>query len=478
MRLPIAMRKELTKNIAAKYRRAGKKERGQILDGFVESTGYNRSYAGWLLRGHGRRVQVRPGLLVEGDAHCRVKRERARRYGPEVVAALKEVWEILDCIAGKRLAAALPEVVARLVACGELRISEEVQELLVGISPATIDRLLKEERAKYKWKRRGGTKPGTLLKHQVPIRTFSDWEQVEPGFLEMDLVAHDGGLARGEYCHTLDVTDVATGWTEQMAVPNKAQVWVFQALERLRQRLPFQLRGLDSDNGGEFINHHLQSYCQEHKLAFTRSRPYRKNDTCFVEQKNWSVVRRFVGYGRYSTERTCRLLNDLYALLRDYNNFFLPSMKLKEKTRDGARVHRRYEPARTPYQRMLQSPVIPQAAKNQLRRHYRTLNPAALHRRIRRLQEQLQKMAARPGRTAELAQPGIAASAGPDGQTDGQAFRLCPQLDHRPLDNSPGANAPSGYPQPLGKLRHSCRVRSFPQPPPSQKQDKNQQDLE
>jgi hypothetical protein len=239
------------------------------------------------------------------------------------------------------------------------------------------------------------TKPGTLLKHQVPIRTFSDWDQVQPGYFEMDLVGHYGGSAEGDYCFTLDLTDVATGWTELAAVQNKAQIWVFEALQELRERLPFPVLGLDSDNGSEFINHHLIRFCKQERIAFSRSRPYQKNDTCYVEQKNWSIVRRFVGYARFDTEQARHTLNELYRLLRDYNNFFLPSMKLIEKTRDGAHVHRRHDTPQTPYQRVLKSPEVSSATKRRLTLHYRKLNPAALHRQIRRIQKRLDAMSVR-----------------------------------------------------------------------------------
>lgn len=395
MRLTMKERKTITKALAEQYRRASKGGKGKLLDHLVEATGYNRCYARRLLRNHGRRVQVNPGLVVEGDVRVRPQRARQRKYGGEVLAALKKVWETLDFISSKRLAAALPEVVPRLVMCRELRIKKSVQKQLLAISPATIDRLLKPEREKHTLKRRATTKPGTLLKHQVPIRTFSDWDNEEPGFLEMDLVGHDGGKAEGDYCFTLDLTDVATGWTEQAAVPNKAQQWVFEALQDLRRRLPFTVRGLDSDNGTEFINHHMVAYCHEQEITFTRSRPYRKNDNCYVEQKNWSVVRRAVGYSRYDTRAACDLLNELYIVLRDYNNFFLPSMKLREKIRDGARVRKRHDTPQTPYRRILQSPKVPQAVKERLRRYYEHLNPAALHRHIRSLQKQLDKLAGR-----------------------------------------------------------------------------------
>jgi hypothetical protein len=388
-------RKTVTKALAAQYQRARKGEKGRILDQFVEATTYNRHYAGWLLRNQGRRVVFMPGVVLEGTARRGPQAGRKRTYGEEVLQPLKKVWEILDYISGKRLAPALREVVPRLVACRELRVKKSVQKQLLTMSPATIDRLLKPERQKHTIKGRAGTKPGTLLKHQIPVRTFSDWDEQAPGFLEMDLVGHEGGKAEGDYCFTLDLTDVATGWTELAAVPNKAQKWVFEALQDLRRRLPFTVLGLDSDNGSEFINHHLLDYCKEQQITFTRSRPYRKNDNCYVEQKNWSIVRRYVGYPRYDTPVARDLLNDLYRVLRDYINFFLPSMKLKEKTRDGAKIKKRYHAAKTPYQRVLDSEKIPQAVKERLRRHYEQLNPAALHRQIRDHQKRLNKLGTR-----------------------------------------------------------------------------------
>lgn len=405
-------RKSVTKALAEQFRRARKKEKGEILDRFVKATGYNRSYASWLLRNHGRRVEVKPGVVLEGSAGTKVGKPRPRRYGPEVVQALVKVWEIMDYINGKRLAAALPEVVQRLVAHRELKASKKVQRLLVEMSPATIDRLLKDERKKHTLKGRSHTKPGTLLKHQVPIRTFSDWDDARPGFVEMDLVGHDGGAASGEYCFTLDLTDVSTGWSEQGAVMGKAQSRVFEALTHLRARFPFPLLGLDSDNGSEFINAHLVQYCRDEELTFTRSRPYRKNDTCYVEQKNWSIVRRQVGYGRYATDEALTVLNELYDVLRDYVNFFMPSMKLKDKTRDGARVTRRYHKAKTPYHRVLDSKEVKPWVKRALRTRYARLNPAELKRRIERLQRKLEKLTARvPSKTAEPQETDLASTA-------------------------------------------------------------------
>jgi IS30 family transposase len=374
------------------------------LDEFVETTGYHRVYAARVLRGHGKRVEFEPGVVLEGSVRAKKRRVRPCEYGPEVVKALKKVWRVMDYVCGKRLAAALPEVVPRLVRCGEFKVSRAVQDKLMRISAATIDRALAAERRKYALKGRGRTKPGTLLKHQIPVRTFAQWNDAEPGFLEVDLVAHDGGSSHGEYCQILDATDVATGWSEQIAVPTKAQCWVFQALKEIRRRLPFELRGLDSDNGSEFINHQLTKYCTQEKLTFTRSRASRKNDNCFVEQKNWSIVRRYSGYGRYEGDQACRILNELYEVVRDFVNFFLPSAKLIEKVRDGARLTKRYDTPQTPYRRVLASPHVPQVVKRRLKRRYATLNPAALKRDIDRLYKRLVTLTVR-ARSATAPRP-------------------------------------------------------------------------
>jgi len=395
MRLTMNERKGVTKALCERYRKATKKDKGRILNEFVQDTGYDRCYARRLLRSHGKRVTVAAGVAVEGDARLTPKRTRPRTYGPEVLAPLKQVWEMLDYPSGKRLVPALREVVPRLVAQKALRIKKALQHQLVRVSAATADRLLKSERQKHQLKGRSHTKPGTLLKHQVSIRTFADWDDARPGFLEIDLVGHEGGRAEGDHCYTLDITDVDSGWTELAAVQNKAEKWVFEALKALRGRLPFPLLGIDSDNGSEFINHHLVRYCQEERLTFTRSRPYRKNDTCYVEQKNWSIVRRYVGYARYDTPEAQALLNELYGLLSDYINFFQPSLKLKEKVRDGAKVTRRYEEAKTPYRRLMESPHLTKTQTQRLQARYDALRLPDLYRDIRRLQKQLERLGAR-----------------------------------------------------------------------------------
>jgi len=378
----MAEKHAVTRKLAEEYRRAAKGRKGEILDTLCSITGYHRDHAARLLRAGPAPRRARP----------RKKRIRPRVYDADVLFALRRIWATLDGLCGKRLVAALPEMVTVMERCCELSLSAEVRAKLLAISASTIDRLLAPDRARLSLSGRPGTKPGTLLKHQIPIKTFSEWNDAVPGFVEIDLVGHEGGVLRGEYCQTLDATDVATGWTETRAVKNKAQVHVFAALKEIRTALPFPLLGIDSDNGSEFINHELHRYCQDKRITFTRSRAYRKNDGCYVEQKNWSVVRRNVGYARFDTLEELAVLNDLYALLREHTNFFMPSAKLLSKTRDGAKVTKRYDEPQTPYARVLASEHVTDAAKRRLSRRYDTLNPVKLKREIVRRQQRLYKL--------------------------------------------------------------------------------------
>ena len=260
------------------------------------------------------------------------------------------------------------EIVSTLERLGELTLDAEVRRKLIRVSPATIDRLLAPARKRYQLRARSQSKSGTLLKHQIPIRTWSDWNEACPEFVEIDLVSHEGGDPRGDFAYTLDATDICTGWTETEAVRNRAEKWVCAGLEKASARFPFGICGIDSDNGSEFINNHLIRYCVENQITFTRSRPYRKNDTCFVKQKNCSIVRRAVGYHRYDTAEELELLNHLYSVLRLHANFLQPVMKLMEKTQTGNTVKRKYDKARTPYSRVLESAHIPEQEKDELRR--------------------------------------------------------------------------------------------------------------
>lgn len=399
MRLTMRERKRLADVTAGRYRQARKKDKGAILNEFVEVSGYTRSYARLVLRNHGRVVAVKRQVQVRGDVGKRVKRKRQAYYDEKVLRVLIIIWRIMDFICGKRLVAVLGEMVELLERRGEIKCDAETKKKLAKLSAATIDRLLKPERKKYQLKGRSHTKPGTLLKHQIAIRTFSEWDERRPGFLEIDLVGHDGGVVDSFHAFTLTATDVASGWTVCVSLQNKAQVWTFEGLKKIREDLPFPLLGLDSDNGSEFINEMLFRYCQQQQITFTRSRPYRKNDNCFVEQKNFSVVRRAVGYQRFDSQEQLQLLAQLYEQLDLYTNFFQPSMKLQSKERHGARVKKTYDVARTPYRRLLESSFIDEQTKSKLRRRYELLNPAALKRKIERLQRQLAKTASADARS-------------------------------------------------------------------------------
>lgn len=362
-----------------RYVKATKKERSLMLDEFVKTTGYHRKHAAAMLSER----YVRKGRPI--------RRVRAAIY---TAADRRAVWQLADWfdqIGSKRLRAAMDQELLRLWERGHLRVSEETYQHLLVISPSTLDRIRKLRRVPGR-RLHGGTKPGTLLKHQVPIRTFADWDDKKVGFVEIDLVQHDGGNPRGIFACTLNMTDVCTGWTEMVAVRNKAQTRVFKALKLQRQRLPFPLLGVDSDNGSEFINNQLIRYCDQEKLTFTRSRVSHKNDNAFVEQKNWSVVRRLVGYDRFDTQKQTDALNRLYAVYREYVNFFLPVTKLVSKERYGNRVKKHYDDPKTPYQRLLDSSGssdVGQAVKCKLRQRYAELDLVTLKNEIDELSRML-----------------------------------------------------------------------------------------
>jgi len=311
-------------------------------------------------------------------------------YGSEEAQALLVLTNLFDGICSKRLRAAMDVELPRLYETGFLQISPECYHKLMRVSPATIDRLLIGQRPQVR-KSRGFTKPGILLKHQIPIRTWADWSEDHPGFCEMDLVDHSGGIIiRGaDHAWTLCFTDVKTTWTECLAVQNKAQIHVFAAICRVRERLPFPLLGIDSDNGSEFINDQLYRYCLQEEITFTRGRAGKKNDGAYVEQKNWSVVRRAVGYYRYDTPEQLDLLNRLYAVMHFYINFFLPVMKLEKKSRVGSKIKRIYDEPRTPYARVLESPQVSEERKALLRETYQVLDLVYLRQQIDLLQSLL-----------------------------------------------------------------------------------------
>jgi hypothetical protein len=337
-------RRDVLQQMAPQYRRASPAQKRMLLEAFIAATSYVPKYARWLLN-HAEEVQQTHG------------RSHFRTYGPDVHHALFLVWHAANRICAKRLIPFLPILIEALERHEHLQISEECRRQLFAMSAATADRLLASQR---KQSQRGlsTTRAGTLLKQQIPIRTFQEWNEARPGFVEADLVAHCGTDIEGGYLYTLTLTDVATGWTECLPLLYRSQETVLTAFQRARTLFPFPILGIDTDNGGEFINEVIVAYCEHEQITFTRGRPYQKRDQCFVEQKNGAIVRQVVGYDRFVGEYAYRQLTELYRALRLYANCFQPSMKLLSKQRDGKQVRCVYDPAKTPLQRLLQSGVL------------------------------------------------------------------------------------------------------------------------
>jgi hypothetical protein len=373
-------RKEVTVKNKSKYTKSTKKEKGVMLDSVCLATGLSRS-----------RVKHLFGEETAVSVRKRHKRGRKRQYGEKTAAVLERIWALMDFSCGRRLVAGMEDMTEALTRFGEIDIDCRTKQQLKEMSSSTADRLLKKPRQDLLTKGKSTTKPGTLLKRDIPLRLGTQWDDAVPGYVEIDLVAHCGTTTAGDYLNTLNITDICTGWTETRAVRNKAQVHVFAALQHTAQQLLFPLRGIDSDNGSEFINAHLYKYCLEKKICFTRSRPNKKNDNCHVEQKNWHIVRRNIGYDRYEGQCATLLMNRYYDLLRLYSNFFLPQTKLIGKYREGAHVCKQYDTPTTPYRRVLRSDHITLEAKEKLNAQYTTLNPAQLKRDMINALEKLMK---------------------------------------------------------------------------------------
>lgn len=366
--MSLRSKSELLEVTRPRYIKAIKAEKGKILDEFIASTGYHRKYAIKILK-RGRKGK-------SGK-----KSGRRKIYQGEVVQALIQVWEICGRICSKRLKPFIPELLSVLERHHELGLAPEIKASLCQMSAATMDRCLRKERFNHPHGI-STTKPGTLLKNAIPVRTFFDWNDLLSGFLEVDLIAHCGNSVEGQFLYTLTAVDIFTGWTECLAIPNRTQSVVFQAILDMRQRLPFPLLGIDSDNGGEFINDILYRYCLHEHINFTRSRPYRKNDQAHVEQKNWSVVRHLIGYDRFETPEQLSLLNNIYNNLRLYTNFFQPVCKLISKEQHNHKIIKRYDQATTPFRRVVKSVHSTFELKAKLSYLYFQLNPVTLRKLI------------------------------------------------------------------------------------------------
>jgi len=371
--------------VRAKTRR----EKGRLLAEAISVTGYHR------------KALIRAWHRPERVAREPRRRGRARRYGPAVVRALKMIWEAAGYPWSARLKALLPMWLPW--ARKRLSLAPATEAGVRTISARQIDRVLAPDKRRIRRRQYGRTKPGTLLKHHIPIKT-DHWDVTEPGFTEVDLVSHSGECADGDFAQSLDMTDIHTTWVETRAVLGKSQVRVQEAVEVLRQQLPFSLRGIDSDNGSEFINAHLHGYCKREGIQFTRGRPYKKDDNAHVEQKNWTHVRKHMGYLRYDSEAAVAGMNDVYADLRLLQNLFLPSVKLQSKERIGARVRRRYGAPRTPLERVCACPQADRAKVAALVALRDRVDPFALAARIdRKLQRVYALASVRRGRPIKMA---------------------------------------------------------------------------
>ena len=383
----MATRRELRDAIGQRYQgsQAGR-ERRQILAEFVRVTGYHRKHA---LR-----------VLNRSSASAK-PRQRERLYDEAVHQAVAVLWDAADRICGKRLKVLIPVLIEAMERHGHLQLDPVVRSRLLEISAATIDRLLRPEREATGRMRRRRWGTGSAVRQSVPVRTFADWGDPPPGYFECDLVEHCGGVKEGgNFVHTLTLTDIHSGWTECASLTVREQSLVVEGINAVSQRLPFALRGLDSDNDSAFMNETLQGYCHQHRIEWTRSRAYHKNDQAWVEQKNGAVVRRLAGYGRLSGLTAAAALQHLYQSARLYVNFFQPSFKLASKQRDGARVRKRYHPPLTPYQRLLASDRIDETIKRHLREQFAALDPVALLTSIRVAQRELSSLSNRDTGTA------------------------------------------------------------------------------
>jgi hypothetical protein len=374
MGLKMSERKALVREVAPRYKKAGKKEKGRILDEFVHNSGYNRKYAIHILSNEGKVYKRR---IYRGEAAVKLRatyrggyRKTAGRkpvYDESVQRCVLKIWRYFDHMCSKLLKAFIAHNIDDLYRSKWLRLDPRCRDKLTHISAATIDRIVSKERSKWKQQRgRSTTRPGSLLRNQIPIRVFYTWDQRRPGFFEMDTVSHDGGFATRECCHTLSITDVCVGWTELRSVMNNASRWILQQLDDMRAQIPYTILGVDSDNGSEFINKPVLRWTEEHHISFTRGRPYRKNDNCFIEQQNYHSVRKVIGYGRFEGEQAHHALQEIYRYLCPLRNYFYPCVRLVSKQRIDGKSRKTYDAPETPYDRLMKDPRLTQIQKQHI----------------------------------------------------------------------------------------------------------------
>jgi hypothetical protein len=367
-------KKEYLGEIRYRYRLASKQSKKLILDEFCEVCGYNRKYA----------IRLLNDKPVKADNWGRKRGRKPVYEKSEIIMFLETIWKATNLMCSKRLKAAIPLWIDWYVPKDSTPLEEEIKKHILKISPATIDRLLKKNRKKYNKKGFCTTKPGRIIRQFIPIKT-NQWDETKPGFVEADTVAHCGGSMAGDFIFTLDIVDIATGWTTQRAVWGKGETGVFSAMMDIERTLPFKIKGFDSDNGGEFLNWRLLKYFKERKrpVQFTRSREYNKNDNAHIEEKNWTVVRQYIGYERLDKKDILDMMNDLYTKeFYCFINFFKPSVKLKSKIRIRSKIIKKYHPPKTPYHRLMESPEIPKKTKLILTSVFKKLNPFKLEKTI------------------------------------------------------------------------------------------------
>jgi hypothetical protein len=376
---------ELTKEILKRYIGSTKKEKKNILDEFCANTGYNRSYAITKLR----KLQLTKHW--KESVAGKHTRNRERTYDSRVSAVVEQIYEALGGIGAKRMHPIMGAVLLKGIAFGHIKIDPITEVKVRAMSRSTLDRMVACIREKHAIKGISTTRPGVLLKNEIPLRV-GVWEETNPGFFEIDLVAHCGDNASGMFISTLNCSDIATQWFEAEPVMGKAQERIITGLQMIEDRLPYGLSGIDSDNGSEFINRQLYEYCFKKNIVFTRSRPYKKNDNAHIEQKNYTTVRQVLGYQRFDTEEVFALIQKLYrGPLRLYINFFQPSVKCIERKRVGSRIKKIYDGAKTPHERILTHPTIPRETKDMLIRLFESLDPFKMRKEIDVLVREIQK---------------------------------------------------------------------------------------
>ena len=370
MGLSMKERNSVTKEIAVRYKNATKNEKKAILNEYISLTGFNRKYAiskiNSCIKRKAYSFNNKTMISCKVEVPKRKKRKYISKYDKTFQGSLIAIWTFFDYMCGQRLVPFIKENITELIKERSFKITDVIKEKLLTISSATVNRLLKEPRKKNKLHGTSTTKAGKGLNQLIPIRVFFDWDERVPGFFEIDTVSHDGGNASGEHIYTVTATDISVGWTEIRPVLNKAQRWVKESIEDIKNTIPYKMLGIDSDNGSEFKNYQLVKWCEDNEITFTRGRSYKKNDNCFVEQKNNSVVRHLVGYYRYEGQKALQTLEKLYKLWCLLVNYFYPSMKILEKERKDAHIYKKYDNAKTPYKRCLETDKLSDEEKQKL----------------------------------------------------------------------------------------------------------------